>query len=594
ALWEGLKGYGIELEALCINVVDREGHTLHVYRVSTGTVPQPPPQKLLVADIVEGVHLWRSEVPWEVVVERGWVGQEGQPGRRTTPVTFPNDMRDVWGGGDWPASLAGRQAISVPLTHGGLSVLAPEGGYFTGQEVQAVSTCAEAVSLGYIRFFDLKRVEAQHRLVLEEAAIERVQAEVASMTDSQEIFQVVGIVEKSLKELGVRCDDVGIYTIDEETGVVLLYNSDGLIAAGSLKTESLGQLYAHWKEGKTQHQLWTKADVVQLWAEWFNVGHWTEDVLLKGIVERWGDRWIVNVPSPRWTLTMNSRASEPFSQEEIRLLERFAKVVSIGYARFIDFQRVEETQSQLVGELARELRIAHDVQMGILPQTVPQIPGYDIAGVCFPANHVGGDYYEYLWVDEAKTKLAIVVADVSGKGMKAAMAVMRFSEILRYEIYGRQSSDEILAGMNRSVYGRLEQLLYVTVCVGVLDVAGRSLEVSQAGHPPVYHLSSRTGRVMEVGAYDMPVGLVPEVEYPRKAVEIEPGDLLIFYTDGVYEARDRDGGLYGFQRLERVIGSLEPDRSAEEWVDRIVADVERFSGSSQQEDDLTVVVVKVL
>jgi sigma-B regulation protein RsbU (phosphoserine phosphatase) len=243
--------------------------------------------------------------------------------------------------------------------------------------------------------------------------------------------------------------------------------------------------------------------------------------------------------------------------------------------------------------MERELQTAHDVQVGLLPKADPEIPGFEIAGRSIPANHVGGDHYTYLWLDEAKTKLAIVIADVSGHEMKAAMTVMRFAEILRYEAQGRQSPAEILTGINRSVYGHLERRMFVTACIGVLDGAARCLEVANAGHPPVYHRSGRTGNVEEVGEDGPPLGVRPDAVYQGTKVVLEEGDALVLYTDGVYEAENGEEELYGFDRLVGSIGGLGVERKAGEWVDGIVGGVERFTGTSQREDDLTVVVVKV-
>jgi len=253
-----------------------------------------------------------------------------------------------------------------------------------------------------------------------------------------------------------------------------------------------------------------------------------------------------------------------------------------------------EAQTRLVEAMERELQTAHDVQMGLLPQEAPRIAGYDIAGRCIPANHVGGDHYTYLWLDEAQTKLAIVIADVSGHEMQAAMTVMRFSEILHYEAQGQQSPGEILTGLNHSVYGRLEKRLYVTSCIGVLNIAERSLEVSNAGHPPVYHRSGSAESIVEVGTSGFPLGVRRDTEYRGVTVRLGVGDVLVFYTDGVYEARNGEEEQYGFERLAGVVEGLNREGSAQEWVDQIIADVEEFSASIQREDDLTMVVVKVM
>ena len=249
---------------------------------------------------------------------------------------------------------------------------------------------------------------------------------------------------------------------------------------------------------------------------------------------------------------------------------------------------------ELVAAMERELQAAHDVQMGLLPETDPQIPGFDIAGLCIPANSVGGDHYTYIWLDAEKTKLAIIIADVSGKEMKAAMTVMRFAEDLHYETQDRHLPEEILAGLNRSLWDRLEERMYVTACVGVLDILGRCVEVSNAGHPPVYHLSGENGEVVELKAPGSFLGIRPDAKYRSTKVKVEKEDMLVFYTDGVLEARDGEGRVYGFDRLEGVIRDMDRELGAREMIDRILGDVEQFTGTSQRDDDMTMVVLRML
>jgi len=244
--------------------------------------------------------------------------------------------------------------------------------------------------------------------------------------------------------------------------------------------------------------------------------------------------------------------------------------------------------------LISELQMAQDVQMGLLPETDPQIPGFDIAGKCIPANRVGGDHYTYVWLDEERAKLAIVIADVSGHEMKAAMTVIRFTENLHYETQGRQSPADILGGLNRSMYGRLGRRMYVTACVGVLDVSRRCLEISYAGHPPVYRLSEGRTRIEELRTRGYALGMVEDAEYQSVKVELEKEDVLVFYTDGVVEARDAEGALYESDRLGNVMRDADQEMGARELIDRILEDMAHFTGASQYEDDVTMVVLRVL
>ena len=135
-----------------------------------------------------------------------------------------------------------------------------------------------------------------------------------------------------------------------------------------------------------------------------------------------------------------------------------------------------------------ELQTAHDMQMGLLPQSSPDLPGYALDGTCIPANSVGGDYYAYRWLDEDKTKLGIVVADVSGKAMEAAVTAVRFNEMLRYECQNRVAPADILDGLNDSLEGQIDHATFITCCIAVLDVPTGKVTLASAGHCPPIHL----------------------------------------------------------------------------------------------------------
>jgi sigma-B regulation protein RsbU (phosphoserine phosphatase) len=128
----------------------------------------------------------------------------------------------------------------------------------------------------------------------------------------------------------------------------------------------------------------------------------------------------------------------------------------------------------------------------------------------------------------------------------------------------------------------------------MLDVTATTLEVAHAGHPPVYHRSGRTGEVVELGTSGLPLGMVPEAEYRSTTVALEPGDVLVFYTDGMYETQNREGELYGFERLQEIIREVGSEGSAAEVIERLFAEVVGFRGTLQQEDDMTSVVVRVV
>ena len=147
----------------------------------------------------------------------------------------------------------------------------------------------------------------------------------------------------------------------------------------------------------------------------------------------------------------------------------------------------KESYDREFEEMRDELQTAHDMQMDLLPKGNPDLVGYSLDGVCIPANNVGGDYYAYRWLDEGDSRLALVVAEVSGKAMEGAITALRFNEMLRYETRNRKDPAPILEGLNDSLDGQIETSTFITCCVAVLDTNTGSVEVANAGHCLPFH-----------------------------------------------------------------------------------------------------------
>ena len=247
-------------------------------------------------------------------------------------------------------------------------------------------------------------------------------------------------------------------------------------------------------------------------------------------------------------------------------------------------------------EMRDELQTAHDMQMGLLPGESPEVAGYSLDGICIPANNVGGDYFAYRWLDDGKTRLALVVADVSGKAMEAAVTALRFNEMLRYECRERTAPADILDGLNASLEGQVSTSTFITCCIAVLHTSGGAVEVASAGHCFPYHYASRSGRAVPVEVTGFPLGLPaavrPSEPYATVRVALQPGDALVLYSDGVVEAHDRNGELYDERRFEQLLGATAGGVDAGHITRTVVRDVDRFIGGAPRTDDVTVVVLK--
>ncbi|MBT3602292.1 MAG: SpoIIE family protein phosphatase [Candidatus Latescibacteria bacterium] len=248
---------------------------------------------------------------------------------------------------------------------------------------------------------------------------------------------------------------------------------------------------------------------------------------------------------------------------------------------------------QQFAEMRDELQTAHDMQVDLLPPAVPDLVGYDLSGQCIPANSVGGDYYAYRWLNKEKTKLGIVVADVSGKGMLAAVTALRFNEMLRYECEGRIEPAEILDGLNTSLEGQIDLSTFITCCVAVLDVPTGDVQVASAGHcPPV--LVDETAELIDLSGY--PLGLPkivrPDEPYETEQFTLSPGARLVLYSDGVVEAQNKRRQLYDDDRFLRLLERTGKDVASKDLIEKAVSRVVDFIGDAPRTDDITMVILQ--
>ena len=237
----------------------------------------------------------------------------------------------------------------------------------------------------------------------------------------------------------------------------------------------------------------------------------------------------------------------------------------------------------------KELEIAKEIQDTFLPESTPVIPGFGIAAVTIPAMEIGGDFYDFIPAGE--NRWGITMADVSGKGISAAL-FMALSRTLLH-VSGGTASDPAAAvrQANRWIYEDGRSSMFVTVFYGVLDPAAMQFSYVNAGHnPPVL---VRGDGVQELsGSRGIALGVVPEVSIASTTLDLRHGDILILYTDGVTEAFNDQNEAYGEERLrEYVLSSrAQPARAV---LDGLVAEIRRFAGAAAQSDDITLVVVKV-
>ena len=233
--------------------------------------------------------------------------------------------------------------------------------------------------------------------------------------------------------------------------------------------------------------------------------------------------------------------------------------------------------------LRHELAMAHEVQRGLLPSAAPRIPEYDFFEFYEPANQLGGDYYDYIELPGGR--LAVVVADVSGKGISASLLMARLSAETRYCLASEPSPDQAVGRLNRAFCQSGWEDRFVTMVLAVLDPRRHEVTVVNAGHlPPLLRRGPAAVEAVGEAETRLPLGVDREVDYPQFVFPLAAGDSLVLYTDGITEAMNSQDNLYGSQRLLKLLGS-EVD-GVGQLGRRILDDVKGFVGARPQSDDM--------
>jgi phosphoserine phosphatase RsbU/P len=272
-----------------------------------------------------------------------------------------------------------------------------------------------------------------------------------------------------------------------------------------------------------------------------------------------------------------------FDQADLQVLAGIA-----GQAAQAVEQAVAHDRRVQQEQIKRDLELAHRVQQGLLPTKPPEIEGYEVFDFYEPAQHVGGDFFAYVPLSEGR--LAIVLADVSGKGVSAALVMAALSADVRYCLASERNLAKAVSLINESFLRGGWDDRFASLVVAVLDPRSHHVTLVSAGHLPVF-LREASGRVQMVGTDlgCLPLGLDATRGYKACELDMAAGSTLVFYTDGISEAMDHEQRLYGLERLEKVL--TQRGGGAGEIGRRLLADVERHAAGQSRSDDMCLVCV---
>jgi serine phosphatase RsbU (regulator of sigma subunit) len=272
-----------------------------------------------------------------------------------------------------------------------------------------------------------------------------------------------------------------------------------------------------------------------------------------------------------------------YTEADVTLIESFANHAAIA----LDNARLHEEATH-GRQLRDELKVARRIQQRFLPKSDPTVRGFEVSGRTVPSKEVGGDYYDFIWIGE--DHLALVIADVAGKGVPAGLILASFRASLITETRESRSPSEILANVNFLLSRSTETQDFVTSFLGVLDIRDRQLVYTNAGHNWPY-LLRRDGRIERLETGGPILGIMKSVPLESASTVLGSGDLLVLFTDGITEAMNRKGEQFGEERLEPLLASLS-HLPASEIRDAVFREVSAFVGRAPQSDDQAIVVVK--
>jgi serine phosphatase RsbU (regulator of sigma subunit) len=297
------------------------------------------------------------------------------------------------------------------------------------------------------------------------------------------------------------------------------------------------------------------------------------------------------------TIMITGAGSEMIAVEALKLgaSDYLVKDVEGGYLDLLPslighVLAQEHLQQEKLASLEREMELAHRIQVSLLPQQAPQVPGLAIAARSVPARQVGGDFYRYLSLPDGS--FGLIIGDVSGKGTPAALLMAMTLTSIDSQLHGDFRPADLLAHLNRMLYPRLQpSRTIIGLLVALFDPKRRYLQISSAGMIDPLLVDKTNIYWLEVSG--LPIGALPALAYVDQEVSLDSPATLILASDGIVEAMNADGELFGFERLEQVVAARKEEEDPHRLLDCIWEAVSHHVGSAEAHDDMSLMVVCV-
>jgi sigma-B regulation protein RsbU (phosphoserine phosphatase) len=438
---------------------------------------------------------------------------------------------------------------------------------FTPDDLKVFSSLADQVAIALDNSYLYRKAKKE---TMEKEILLDVDRLISSSLNLDEVLE---LILDSLKRL-VKYDAAAIFLIDKEKNEVGEIKTKGFDPA--IEPDlilKLGQGLVGWVAVNRQTVI---VPDVKKDPRYIEARHETKSEIVAPIITDQRTIGVFNLESDR----VNS-----YDYGDLNLLTAFASHCAVAIER----TRLHE-EILIKKKLEEELLIARKIQQSFLPPKDPELAGLDISGINIPSEQVGGDYYDFIPIVE--DQIGIAIGDVSGKGIPAALIMASFRASLKAEIRNNYAIGTIFFKVNNLLYESIERENYVTAVYGVLDIKNKIFTFSNAGHnPPILRREEGTIEYLTEGG--VALGILQNHDYKEMVLGLNPGDLILFYTDGVTEAKNKAGEEFGTKRLEEIL--LENYAlKAIQIQDKIYQEIKEFTENKPGQDDFTMIVIKVL
>jgi len=289
-------------------------------------------------------------------------------------------------------------------------------------------------------------------------------------------------------------------------------------------------------------------------------------------------------------LNLGPRLSQQeYSADDRKLLSDLSTQTAPS-VRVAELVRQQQREAQERERIEQELKVARVIQQTLLPTTLPKLPGYDVAAYYQPAREVGGDFYDFLELEDGR--LGLVVGDVTDKGIPAALVMATTRAMLRTAAQRLFSPGDVLRRANETLVTDIPPNMFITCLYAILEPESGRLHYANAGQDlPYRRRAGRSQGAEELKARGMPLGLMSGMEYEEKEILLEKGESVLFYSDGLVEAHDPHHEMFGSPRLQGLVGAHRSGGSS--LIGFLLSELTRFTGEDwEQEDDITLVTLE--